>query len=389
MIWTAQDYSRLSSLIFEAALDANKWVDFLNALSEVNGGVRTHIFGQDFATNTPLDVVSSQYDPDFIRSFRSYYGQKNAWVTGFSKADVGQTMRSEAMVETEVLVQTEFYNDWVKPQENIISGGGTMLYKDADHMVAVGGNIRAKDQDRLQLPFLELLQALSPQLVHAISVNRAMASASLQKQVLDQLGGPFDTGVLVIGPSGAIVFANDPAQYLLEDGQVVGVDQLNKVVFANVQAQQRLEQAIKSLVRKNHVFTDAFLIPPVILGMSPCKCHLTRMNLEQDGQVGFLQLGSEVRGACLMITLSAPDQADKVVEVLSSAYRLTEAEIRVVLDLETGLSLREMSDTRQISIHTVRNQLKSAMFKLDVHRQTEVLRLISSLRQSVNINLSE
>ena len=36
-------------------------------------------------------------------------------------------MFSEAMCTREELEPTEFYNDWVRPQEDIVAGGGALL----------------------------------------------------------------------------------------------------------------------------------------------------------------------------------------------------------------------------------------------------------------------
>ena len=55
--------------------------------------------------------------------------------------------------------------------------------------------------------------------------------------------------------------------------------------------------------------------------------------------------------------------------------------MKTVIRLADGLSPREIADERSVSIHTVRNQKKSAMTKMGVRSQIEVGRLVEALRR--------
>ena len=67
--------------------------------------------------------------------------------------------------------------------------------------------------------------------------------------------------------------------------------------------------------------------------------------------------------------------------LLAEMFGLTPAEADIVLRLNSGENTRAISDGRNSSIHTVRNQLKSAMVKLGVRRQVDIVRLIESIKQ--------
>ena len=47
--------------------------------------------------------------------------------------------------------------------------------------------------------------------------------------------------------------------------------------------------------------------------------------------------------------------------------------------LYEGLALNDIADTNAVSIHTVRNQLKSAFAKTDTRRQGELVALVAQL----------
>ena len=73
--------------------------------------------------------------------------------------------------------------------------------------------------------------------------------------------------------------------------------------------------------------------------------------------------------------------ADDPVQALVFRFGLTCAEARVSLKLADGQSVKAIAEAHSVSPVTVRNQVKSAMSKAGVHRQTElalkVLRAIS------------
>ena len=61
---------------------------------------------------------------------------------------------------------------------------------------------------------------------------------------------------------------------------------------------------------------------------------------------------------------------------LQSRYALTPAETEVAMALHGGAALRQIADQRQVSINTVRNQVKSAMAKTGVRRQADLILLV-------------
>ncbi|HEV7285793.1 MAG TPA: helix-turn-helix transcriptional regulator, partial [Kaistia sp.] len=66
---------------------------------------------------------------------------------------------------------------------------------------------------------------------------------------------------------------------------------------------------------------------------------------------------------------------------LVSDFRLTQAEIRLVLALERGDSLGAFAGANNLSLHTVRTHLKSIFSKTNTHRQHELVALTGRLRR--------
>ncbi|MBM0273952.1 helix-turn-helix transcriptional regulator [Streptococcus suis] len=57
-------------------------------------------------------------------------------------------------------------------------------------------------------------------------------------------------------------------------------------------------------------------------------------------------------------------------------YGLTPAESELAVAIAQGISLRDHADSRDVSIHTVRAQLKSVFAKTETRRQSQLAALI-------------
>ena len=81
----------------------------------------------------------------------------------------------------------------------------------------------------------------------------------------------------------------------------------------------------------------------------------------------------------LILTPATLPQAPPV-HLIQSLFDLTAAEARVARGLVTGDTLPEIAAAGGVSHETVRSQLRGALAKTGLHRQTELVALLSGLR---------
>lgn len=67
-------------------------------------------------------------------------------------------------------------------------------------------------------------------------------------------------------------------------------------------------------------------------------------------------------------------------EYLVVAFRLTPAEARLAAHLGSGLSLKEAADQFGVTWNTVRAQLRALFDKMDIHRQSDLVRIVQRAR---------
>lgn len=73
-------------------------------------------------------------------------------------------------------------------------------------------------------------------------------------------------------------------------------------------------------------------------------------------------------------------ESDRLLSSQLVSLGLTHAEAEIALSLVYGLTPREIASKRRVSIHTIRNQLKSAMSKTGSRRQSDLVLIVERAR---------
>ena len=375
-----REFSELTSLIYGAALDETKWDIFLDRLAYTHDGVRTSLFGCDLETNTDLGARVSGYDPDFMRSYHDYYFAKNIWADAMLASEVGVPTLGRSVCSHEELYKTEWYNDWVRPQEDILGGGGVVLFKENRRIFSIGGNIRSRDLERFEQSWMELMALLAPHLQQAFEMMRTITGRALEQQAHVGAPDPVTSGCFAVTGDRHIVHADRNGEMLLEKGVFLRRDMMGRLVFAQWPHERSFQAKLAEV-------TASELLNPVSFELADtgneeihtCRvAHVVPDLLPYPGP-GLLFGADE---PVFLVTVSTRRASDRSpLDVLGERYGLTAHEMKTVIRLADGLSPREIADERSVSIHTVRNQKKSAMTKMGVRSQIEIGRLVEALRR--------
>ncbi|MDV7141536.1 hypothetical protein R3X27_02455 [Tropicimonas sp. TH_r6] len=273
MICSIEDkaFQRLTTFANAAALDHRQWRWFLRELSEASGGIRVHLLVHDSEKDTALGHMEHGYDPVFVDSFDAYYGKRNAWAPAYLHAAPGKAVRAEELIPDARLEQTEFYNDWVRPQEDIIGRGFSVLNHTASRLTLVGGNIRRKDRDQLEQPFVDLLQKLSPLLQNALAISHVLGNISIENKILREGMEPDITALFALDRQCRIHYANRQGQRMIDRGDVVQQDMNSRLRFRDNRALAALARSVQDLNQPEITFGLPFFARNSERGQFLCR----------------------------------------------------------------------------------------------------------------------
>lgn len=367
--------------IYSAALDRENWHQVLQRLHHETGGARVFLFGYDAVSGTDLGQISAGYDPVLLKQYEEYYAHVNPYIPSWLGTSAGLVRYGDQMCRKDILLNTEFYADFLRPQEDAIGGGGVPVFNERGRFVAFGGHISSKYVDRTQDDFVKVLSLLSPHVARAFEVDRTLGGKSLKEHAQSR----FDNGqresymeIVVVNSTRRIFYASCAAQKRLDKFDLVRIDNRNRLRFLNERIDTALQMATRSLVNgaallpvKMHI-REPLTLEKFILQILPYK--------EDAATVSALGALCKVNEPCLLITIEPEAPETRLVKRLINAYGLTLAEAEVAVAIDTEKGLPAIARARGVSVWTVRSQVKSIFYKLGVSRQTGIVRIVAQER---------
>ncbi|WP_068116959.1 hypothetical protein [Tropicimonas marinistellae] len=237
-------FRHLVLLANSAALDQRKWQWFLEELHHLAGGIRVQMFCHDIHASSSLGFLEFGYDPSYVEAYETHFVDKNPWTPMFETLPVGKIVQSDQVFPIAELERTEFYNEWVRPQDDIVGGAGAVIDRGDGRMALIGGNIPRHLKDTLEAPFAALLDRLLPFVQNSLQVSRMLGDLTIENRALRDGMDPDLTAVFALDRTGRVHFANGRARRLVELGEIVQQDSRARLRFKDSDAQAALVRAI-------------------------------------------------------------------------------------------------------------------------------------------------
>ena len=357
--------------IYEATLDASRWQDFAQALSDAFSGAPTGIALQP--PGSPVDDVifrSRGFRDEFHERFASYANEGLPWEEGRRKQFVGRFGLTSEVIPDERLRETTFYREWMEPQR-------LGPHAPIAHTIALDGGHPAAALAIFPTPetgpFGEADLEFGDLLVPHLALGYRLLAENRRHQALADAIDRFPTGVSLLDARGHLLLANRGARQIFAQDDGIAIDGTS--VRANVTSDDAaLRRAIAGAVE---AAVAGRLIESAVLSVTRRSDRRPYVVL-----VGPLRPHSgEPTATDAVVVLYVADLEQGVLrrrEVLRELYGLTEAETQLVELLCQGSSLDEAAGARGVTLNTARSQLKQVFAKTHTSRQSELVRLVIS-----------
>jgi DNA-binding CsgD family transcriptional regulator len=354
--------ANLIDLAYISATDHLKWPEFLNEISH-NFREANILLWHSNKNCEDFNITDSYgYSDSFMRSVTQHYHKINPWMQKKLLVPSGNLHKSEELFPDGDLVNTEFYNDLLRPND-LFKGFGISMYN--DHRFAFLSLVRSRRAGPASETELRLLSLLTPHLQRAIQLHEQLLPVNglgLTGSVLDQLG----KGIIFVGRDLHVKYMNSAASKICTVSDGVTIDRNGYVRVWDVSAKEKLERAVQSIART--IVSSGGVISlerPSMRG--PYALLVSRMP-------NIPTLASSSVAVALVLTDPDAKPATQA-RRLAERYGLTTAEVGIALQLSSGANLKTIGEELGISYETVRNHVKSIFAKTGTHRQAEVVAL--------------
>ncbi len=174
-------------------------------------------------------------------------------------------------------------------------------------------------------------------------------------------------GVVLVTASAQVLFLNEKAKNILDrnDGLVLDNNRLCRASLPN--ENKRLGELLQSVLSpENGENAD-----------SDFAMSVTREEADTPLTVMVAPIGTGIAGKGAVLFVSDPSEAVELsIDAICGLYGLTPAEGRLALGLTNGHKLDDLAEEWNVSMHTVRSQLRQIFRKTDTSRQSELVKLI-------------
>lgn len=318
------------------------------------------------------ELLATSWSPRVIQFYAEHYWKVDPYTAGALKLPMVRANVGRELIAPDQLRYSAFYNDFAIPY---IEGacdllGGMVPIGNGD--LAMVGLHRVRGVDPFSRLDQRLFQLVLPHFQRAVKLltrlEEADVRSAISKQSLDAL--PF--GVLALGSDGRVLFVNEAA---------ISIVDRHPALFARGRQLRLLrgpdDQRFRSILRDCADFREARgtaaggILPLIDPSGSALSAYLMPMLTRQA-----VALAREALALPFLFpgTIRAADEL-----LLRRTFELSVAEARIVARLCRGEGLSEISESARTSIHTVRNQLKSALHKVGARSQAE---LVAKVAQS-------
>ena len=359
--------TKLLSLLYASATDRTNWQLFCNELSAVTGGP-VIMFGHAIDRNEHLGSLMAGLDPAAAEVHDAHYAHMNPWMHMNLVMRPGEVGLSDQALAREDLFKTEYYNDWLRHQDNVVAGAALMCHRSSERFVLLITSSRGRDVDHTLPAGQALLENLAPHAMRATEIASALSSGG--RASFAHLNA-LSHGIFILRRSGRVGYHNAAAERIMSSTACLKIDHAERLVSANDRIGAYLARATKILAEnKVHHVLDPLMVNCPPLGV--CNIHTHIFPSEADHGFPCSAWHDPVVGAIVVTGQLGMGRANDFAKI-ASAFGASPAEARLANAVMLGGSLNDYADKHRLSRHTVRNQMRALLQKSGTHSQSEFI----------------
>jgi DNA-binding CsgD family transcriptional regulator len=361
----------LLDLLYSAAGDpeAEGWSLFLQ---EVAGRMRatwTGFLSIDSAAREHSLNFNFGIPEEATRLYEEYYGALDPWFLGYKNKKMrGWAGSGAELCPPREVEKTEFCNEYFRPYD-LFHECGTIIERPTAKL-SVLTSLRRRQEPDFGPEDVNFIRALVPHLKRALPLHEKIMelkhAATAAAEVVDKL----DVALIGLNGEGKVCFTTSRAESILRSGTILALRD-GRIVTRNPASAADWNRAWKSAASPR-LDTDS---PPgsVTLHDGEHCLHVIMFPFRQSRP-----LVADSMKVMIVITDPAAQPRSRE-DLLMSLFGLTPAEARVAMLLASGLDPKEISEKTETTQNTVRFQLKVIYRKTGVNRQSQLVRLLSTL----------
>ncbi len=347
--------------LYAGTLDDGAWDLAIRDLARVLGATGALLYGVNPSDRGILRDEPHGLDPSLAVEYREYWTHRDVRQPFLMAEPVGVPM-TEWMMPLRNWRKSEILNEFLLPAD-LPYFMPVWLHKSPTKCVTL-----SFQANRSHGPFapseIDTLKLLVPHLQRSLEIRDRLEQHKLRADTILRSMPSLGTGLALLDAAGRIIQMNAVFERLLsaDRGLYCRADGVLGVRGVNGKEETRWTETeagdIRRVQRQLKVTNGRGL--PLTVVTVPVRTSETSW------------MGLEPRWVVVVFDAHAPVEAS--VAAIQADLGISEAEAKLVALLVAGLSLNQAARSRRLSLHTVRNQLKSVFRKTGLSSQSDLVR---------------
>jgi DNA-binding CsgD family transcriptional regulator len=351
--------------IYEAAIDPEKYTDFLTKLSLALRSPASGLIAYDASISRASIVTSVGLDEATLRRDRHYAAQNPFVARGGDFLYPGAVFTGDMIVPDQELVRTDFYNHHMRLSDLHHVIGATV--SSDSFGAALLTSARPRRQDPFEEAELQLYRALDPHLRRSLDVQRRLAAQDGQREALDKI----PTGCVLLGRNGKVLSLNEAAERVLarRDGIVYSNGRLEAPALdSGARLRELISSATSTLYQSHPGGMMAVHRPSAAQPYTVLVAPFAKTPVDWGGCFPVA-----------VVFITDPGRTALTEDAMVQLFHFTPAEARLARALSNGEGLGQAAEQLAIGINTAKTHLQHIFAKTQTSRQAELVRLLAGV----------
>jgi DNA-binding CsgD family transcriptional regulator len=355
-----------TSTFQDAALDPGQWLPALEQLADATGSSRAELVGFGSGTFVPFNWITYS-DRQMVEDFHSSGGALptlNYRLAADDGASLLTIVDERDYDRQRKQVQRSDYLDFCE-KHAIVFGCQTTLHRQQGGLIGMSvlrSRADGRTDERARRTFGEAARAASV----AVRMQRAIEHQGVH--ILNNALGAMSLPCLLLDGFGEVQSCTSAADELLRNEPLLTVSD-GRLSSTDARAQRAIDLAVRSILAPQH---HSYASVP--LGRSPARrLRLDMFRLpNRDWTMHFAP-------RVIVVIRDPSGQLRRHAEMLAATFGLTPAETEVALSLCEGVPRKKIAVDREVSLETLRTQIRSLYSKTGCGRESELVVMLRAM----------
>lgn len=354
--------------IYNTLDEPDTWPTVLVAMAKALDSTHVFLLARTGVKAQPFAFVETGFDHGYFDLYQQYYYQHDIWTQGLINQALNQFHGSHQVCDDRDYLRSEIYNDFAKV-EGIRHSIGCLIVNHDQGMFAELGFMRDEAQGHYEASTRGQANALVRHLQQVLGIAQRLHQAQVRVQDFQQLLDNSQDAILICNEQDVLLQSNQAGELLLSRGEPICLNAAKQLLFMDSKAQFQFAAAKIRMDGVAHAGGDECF-------MLHSQQQVYRVKIQpwlhaQSNALGVLKVPALMLTFQLVRITAALNIREMMVH-----FGFTKAEAEVTERLCQGFTIKEISVSRNVSLDTVRQQVKICLHKAQCRNQLELVRKI-------------